>query len=101
MSREFNFIILNGNELPGDDILFFPGENVVFVPDGMTMLDLLVMSNVFQSKSQARKAWDSLQQKIGLEDWNIPMGWNDFQGIGKLKTRITVLRAKPCLTTLF
>lgn len=47
----------------------------------MTMADVLVMANVFQSKSQARKS--------GI-DLTIPKGFTDVYR-GKLKTRITIL----------
>ncbi len=84
MERENNFIIQNGNEVSGDQELFFPGEDVTFLPDTVDIYDILVRVGIFPSKSQARKNWN----KTGKE---IPEGFSHFDRVGKLNKTITIL----------
>jgi len=93
MLYETNFIIKNGNELPGDAELFFSKEPVVFL-ENVTMIDLLVYISIFPSKGQARKNWEPIQKKLELDPMEIPEGWSDFYGLGKLNHRITILNPK-------
>lgn len=143
---EFNFIIRTPSLWPGDEFLFFPGEEttVIWLDPGelmgicecghaeekhhepiegsscdsdmscklcaceqlrivrhivlksVTMFDLLVKAGIFPSKGQARNAWPSLKQKFGLPgDGEVPEGWTDLEGIGKLKHRISILKPRP------
>ena len=50
------------------------------------MYDLLVISGIFKSRSQAKKNWI----RTGKE---IPEGWSYFEKIGKLNNSLTVLNS--------
>ena len=90
--NEFNFIIVNEHFRSGDDVLFFGNdEKVIFIECPMwhetgdrpiDIYDLLVFANIFPSKGIARKNW----HRSG-----IPLGFEQFKNIGKLKRLITVL----------
>ena len=85
--REFP-IVVNTEELWQTKInelskIIFEGEDFILVPNSYTMLDILFKCGIFQSKGQARKNW----KKTGTE---IPNGFTDLEGIGKLNKRITI-----------
>ena len=80
---DFNFLVKNGREEETDARLFFDNEEVIPISTNKNMYDILVMTNIFSSKSQARKNW----AKTGA---NIPEGFSDFI-VGKLKHRICIL----------
>lgn len=85
--NEHNFIVKNGNELPEDSRLFFHDEPIEFLEPSIDMFDILIKLEVFSSKSQARKNWNRTNQEI-------PEGFSDFERVGKLKHRITILNPK-------
>lgn len=80
--HEFNFIVNNEYHRPDDADVFFDGEECELVPPGTDMFDILVRCGIFPSKSQARKD--------GRWPQEIPPGWNDYQGLGRWKKRITI-----------
>jgi len=87
---DFNFIILNDSNQSGDAELFF-GDHEGNLHDDITieitpdkdMYDILVMTNIFKSKGDARKNWT----KTGKE---IPWGFSYFR-VGKLRHTICIL----------
>lgn len=87
--KEYNFIVLNGRNMEGDDILFFQGEPVSFIPIETTFPELLVELGLFQSKGQVKKdiKWGKLS--------TIPDGFTQFE-IGKMKTLLTILNPVMC-----
>ena len=66
-------------------LFFGDKEEIILVPESYTMADILVDAGIFPSKSQAQKNWKR-------SSMTIPEGFNDFQHIGKLRHRITILR---------
>lgn len=81
-----NAMIDNGNLQEGDAELFFGGdepEPVEIFPAGTTMIDLLIHLGVFKSRGQAKKNWKGPQE--------IPEGFSDFTGIGKLRRELWIL----------
>lgn len=87
--REYNFIVLNGRNVEGDDVLFFHGEPISFIASETTFPELLVSLGLFQSKGQVRKdiKWGKLNA--------IPYGFNQFE-IGKLKTLLSIYNPGLC-----
>lgn len=83
MQIDKNFIVQNGNVLDGDKEALFGDEPVEFIPPSTTMFDILVVSGIFPSKSQARKNWTRTGETI-------PDGFSSFERIGKLKHRIHI-----------
>ena len=85
MGQEFNFVITNDNLDKNDDLIetLFDGEGFIPVTTGADMFDILVMTGLFRSKSEARKNW----KRTGRD---IPNGFTDIDRIGKLKNRITI-----------
>jgi hypothetical protein len=54
------------------------------IEDNWTMVDIMTKSNIFKSRSDARRnGWNK----------NIKLGFSDFYS-GKLRTRITILNLK-------
>lgn len=94
---EVNIVVVNDHfDAELCDRLFGPlnewaGEFIRMISpsDQLTVLDLLVMMDVFPSKGQARKNW-----KGPVE---IPDGFSDFLGLGKHRRRLTIW--KPVETT--
>lgn len=93
---EFNFVIVNQHFCSSDVELFFDDEKVEYIKcpidsgigdRPIDMYDILVKVGIFKSKSIARKNWNRTGPQI-------PKGFSDFKGIGKLKRRITILN--PC-----
>lgn len=82
--QEYNYLIDNGNLRGDESAVFFDGEPCTILPASTTMPDILVLAGVFPSKGQARKDpnWPNA----------VPMGWTDYQGIGRSKKRITILK---------
>jgi hypothetical protein len=85
---EFNVIIENQHLMGDERRLFFQGEDVFYLPPSTDMYDLLVQIGIFPSKAQARKNWNKSGQEV-------PPGFSDFKGIGKLRRRLTVLNPTP------
>ncbi len=91
-STEFNFIITNEHFKSGDDVLFFGNdEKIIFIEcpiwnktgdRPIDIYDLLVYAGLFPSKGIARKNWNRS---------GIPLGFEQFKNIGKLKKSITIL----------
>jgi hypothetical protein len=92
-NKEWNIIILNGNEQSIDSSLFFNNEEVLFIPAriqpkgsvarfvDVMMADIVTLLELFPSKGQAKKnGWDK----------PIPSGFNTFT-IGKLKHKLWIL----------
>jgi len=83
-TQEFNFIISNQNLESNKDLIsfLFNDDPIEFLEPTMTMWDILVKCEIFQSKSQARKdpKWTSS---------TIPEGFNIF-ALGKLKHKIYI-----------
>ncbi len=85
IDREVCAIVCNGNHIPRDiEIFFDPEDNVVFLPNGTMLSDILVWAGIFPSRNQARKN--------GFHE--LPEGWMDRK-IGKLKTRFCILNPLP------
>lgn len=99
MRKQLNVMVDNGHLKEGDFERFFSspnrsswdvlgmdeGESAITVKPGQKdMFDLLVMLGIFPSKGQAMKNW----KKSGRE---IPIGFSDFEQIGKLNNRLTIL----------
>lgn len=85
MNNEFNFLI--GRITQADKDLFFgPLSNqdqfIELRHDCLDMADIMVIANIFTSKTRANKA------NMGGP---IPRGFTDFK-VGKHKTRITILK---------
>lgn len=89
LPTDYNFIIVNSNYQQQDCQLFFGGEQVILINAERTvdMYDLLVLADVFPSKSVARKNWKT-------NDGSIQSGFSDFTGIGKMNKRITILNPR-------
>lgn len=85
--KEYNIIVKTDEYKETDKELFFGDEEVIFVPETTTMWDVLVECGVFKSKSEARKNFT----RTGKD---IPDGFTDLEGLGKLKTRITILKMR-------
>jgi hypothetical protein len=83
MGKEFNFVIDNGNVNEHLVDAMFDGEDVDLLPNTTDMFDILVMTGMFRSKSEARKNW----KRTGKE---IPEGFTDIENIGKLHKRLTI-----------
>lgn len=85
MGKEFNFVITNENLNENSDLIdaLFGGEGFVPLSTGADMFDILVMTGMFRSKSDARKNWNRTGQSV-------PEGFTDLERIGKLKKRITI-----------
>ena len=83
VGQEFNFVIDNENF---DEHLLeaiFESEDVQFISAENDMFDILVMCDLFRSKSEARKNW----KRTGKD---IPEGFTDIKNIGKLHHRLTI-----------
>ena len=83
VGQEFNFVIDNKNF---DEHLLeaiFESEDVQFISAENDMFDILVMCDLFRSKSEARKNW----KRTGKD---IPEGFTDIKNIGKLHHRLTI-----------
>lgn len=85
---EFNFVMVNEHWTPETEKALFqfqPGESARcgLIKPGMDMFDILVQCAIFKSKGEARKNWK-------LTGKDIPLGFTDFKGIGKMKHRITI-----------
>lgn len=85
---EMNVVIDNGNIVGDESHLFFSDEPIVVQPASSSMYDLLVLLGAFTSKGQARKNWS----RSGRD---VPPGFSDFDGIGKMRHRLTVLNPTP------
>jgi hypothetical protein len=85
---EANVIIQNEFLEPGDSELFFPGEEVTLIEDNLDMYDILTRFGLFKSKGDARNNWKQTNR-------DIPPGFSDYKYIGKLHSRLTVLRPVP------
>lgn len=59
------------------------GEDVFIMPEGTTLIDLLVLMGIFTSKSQAKKNWKGVIE--------IPSGFSHFSKLGKLNKTLTIL----------
>ena len=81
---EYNIVIDTIYTKESDLSLFFGKESVIHFPECVDMYDILVKCSIFLSKSDARKNWS----RTGKE---IPFGFSDFEKIGKLNHRITIL----------
>lgn len=81
---EHNIVIDTTYIKESDISLFFGKENVIHLPEGVDMYDILVEFSIFSSKSDAKKNWN----RTGKE---IPFGFSDFEKIGKFNHRITIL----------
>jgi hypothetical protein len=83
---EFNFVKINPFWTPEMERLLFqpkPGEIMEAITPDMDMFDILVDMGVFKSRSDARKNW----KQTGKD---IPEGFTDLKGIGKMKHRLTI-----------
>lgn len=82
-----NLIVENGRNDADDVRLFFQGEETQSLPENATMLDVVMLLGVFESRGQAKKA-----------GWSkpIPQGFSSFE-IGKLRKGVWILnpRAEP------
>lgn len=87
MGQEFNFVIDNGNVDEQLVDALFNSEDTMLLPDTNDMFDILVMTGMFRSKSEARKNW----KRTGKD---IPEGFTDLERIGKLKHRLTIWNPK-------
>lgn len=58
-------------------------EDVEYIPETLDMYDILVMSNLFKSKSDAKRNWT----RTGKE---VPCGWSEFKKIGKLNSHLCI-----------
>ena len=85
MGQEFNFIIVNENFESNKDLvdLLFSDEDIQTLSTNADMFDILVLTGLFRSKSEARKNWN----RTGKD---IPDGFTDIERIGKLKHRLTI-----------
>lgn len=82
-THEVNIIVWNDHVQPGDKASLFLDEPVIHIEPGeMDVIDLLVAMGVFPSRGQARKNWRGPQE--------IPSGFSDFEGIGKMRRRLTI-----------
>ena len=89
MENEFNFI---HEKLPETDKELFFGpltseDKFTTINDNTTWADILVLSKIFESKSQARKNLTNIK---GITDLKILSGWSSLS-IGKKKVKIHVL----------
>ena len=85
VGQEFNFVIDNENFK--EDLIdlidtLFDGDDVHIIKQ-LDMFDILVMTGLFRSKSEARKNW----KRTGKD---IPEGFTDIKNIGKLHHRLTI-----------
>jgi hypothetical protein len=80
-----NFVVKNEFFDNEKDLLphLFGDEAVIEVPTTTDMFDLLVLLGAFVSKSEARKNWKK-------SDREIPLGFNEFAGIGKARRALCV-----------
>ena len=80
--KNFCFMVKdNFHVKDGDfDFLFNKDDEIIILEPFATMLDVLVISGIYPSKSKARN-----------DGWNkpIPMGWWD-EYVGKRRTRISI-----------
>lgn len=84
VGQEFNFVILNDNFNPDLISTLFNDEDIQSITNtSLDMFDILVMTGLFRSKSEARKNW----KRTGK---NIPEGFTDIKNIGKLHHRLTI-----------
>ncbi len=85
VSQEFNLVIENEQFESNEDLLFdlFDGEDVQLISVEFDMFDILVETELFCSKSEARKNW----KRTGKD---IPEGFTDIKNIGKLHHRLTI-----------
>jgi hypothetical protein len=83
------FVVVNQNFKEEDIKLFFdePDKNwdgkVFRLTTENDMFDVLVLAGIFKSKSDAKRNW----KKTGKE---IPAGFSDFIGVGKLRHSIFI-----------
>ena len=84
-STDIDIIIDNEHARRSDAELFFSQspDEVIWLEEKKDMWDILVMSGIFSSRSQARK--DGRAQEI-------PLGWTDVR-MGKKKRRFCILNA--------
>jgi hypothetical protein len=84
-AQEVNVIVVTPHVLPTDAGLFFGDEPVICVPADTTLWRLLVDQGFFPGTAQAKGAgWPR----------EIPDGFTDHV-IGKLRRRLTILKARP------
>jgi hypothetical protein len=75
--KEFCFAVKGATEISS---LFSDDDRVIMIEPTAMMADILVMAEIYPSKSRAKKdGWDK----------PIPLGWSE-QEIGKLKTKIYI-----------
>ena len=79
-----NLIVENGKNDEADVRLFFQGEEAQSLPGTATMLDVVMLLEVFESRGQAKKA-----------GWSKPIqeGFSSFE-IGKLRKGVWILNSK-------
>lgn len=83
---EWNFVRINEHWTPEMEKLLFqadPQEPINIITATTDMFDILVAMKVFSSKGEARRNWK-------LTGKDIPLGFTDFKGIGKMKHRLTI-----------
>ena len=87
-SKEFCFIVDNPFRVGDEHELFFqcPAEDVTVLPETATMLDVLVQTGVFSSKTQARK-----DPKWG-KNLEIPEGFTHWDKLGKRRNIVSLFR---------
>ena len=85
VGQEFNFVIENENFKVNKDLVdtLFDGEDVQIISSVFDMFDILVITELFRSKSEARKNWKRTEK-------DIPEGFTDIKNIGKLHHRLTI-----------
>ena len=80
-------VIDHPNRTEFDDELFrkhvFESPDVTILPQGSDVYDVLKASGFFKSKNEAKRNWKEGPLKVGM---------NRFEGIGKLRRNIYVLK---------
>lgn len=80
--NDANILIDHPNITDSDvEAVFGEGEEVMRLPRGSTMIDVLVAVKAFPSKGQARKNWHG--------PLDIPAGFNEFE-VGKKRRRLFI-----------
>lgn len=85
--QELNVVVLNNNVDAIDMLWFmkqlFKDDPITTVTDGVDMYNLLVMLEVFPSRSEAKKNWTRTGREI------LP-GYNEIKDIGKQKKALYI-----------
>ncbi len=82
---EHNFVMGQVN-IKDVDTLFGGDQDITTLVNKVDMFDILVMADIFTSKSQAHKNWT----RTGRD---VPDGFTDIQNIGKFNQRLTIWRS--------